>query len=319
VRRSIPFLVLLLATAAACSQADDNPSAPPGNAPADQTSNASEESEAAGDTSVAIPPELTAPRGRPSRETGPDLDPAAAPGVAFDYSYAFRLEAERIAEMQQEHQRLCARYGTRCRITGMDYRAANEDDVQAMLSFLVDPEIAGQFGRESVRAVTAADGTLAGSEIEGIEIGTALKTNTGNLEELQAELERVEARLARPGLRWRERARLDEERQDLRRQIAELRSVTDGQERQLATVPMLFRYGSGAFAPGPAPRQSLGQAAENAADNFLGGLNILAIIFVTLSPWILTILLIWGAVRFARRRLAGTPDAGGTVQADGTV
>ncbi len=307
-RRSLPLLVLLLATAAACNRADDN-SAAPGAAPPGQAGNAAEAA-ANSDSLTAIPPELPAPRARPSRETGPNLDPAAAPGVAFDYNYSFRLEAERIAEMQQEHQRLCGRYGPRCRITGMDYRAANEDDVEAMLSFLVDPEIAGQFGRESVRAVTAADGALAGSEISGTEIGTAIKANTGNIEELEAELARVEARLAGRGLGWRERERLDEERRDLRRQIAELRSTTTAQERQLATTPMLFRYGSGAFAPGPAPQATVGEAAERAADNFLGGLNILLILFVTLSPWLLTALLIWGAIRFARRRLARPPLPG---------
>lgn len=303
-RRSLPLLALLLATAAGCSQSDsDNASTrPPSETAADQTANASE---------MAIPPELTSPRARPSRETGPDIDPASAPGVAFDYTYAFRLEAERIAEMQQEHQRLCDRYGPRCRVTGMDYRATGEDDVEAMLSFLVDPAIAGQFGRESVSAVDAAGGELASSQIAGTEIGTAIKDNVGTIEELQAELRRVEARLARrtPSA---ERIRLEEQRQSLRAQIAALRSQTREQERQLATTPMVFRYGSGIYAPGPGRRPTVAEAAENAADSFLGGLNILLIVFVTLSPWLLTALMIWAVVRYLRRRLAAAPIAEGS-------
>jgi len=309
VRRSIPFLVLLLATAAACGQVEDAPSPPPGDtAAADQSSNAAQDM-AASESSARIPPELSARRGRPSHEMGPDLDPESAPGVAFDYRYSFRLEAERVAGMQQEHQRICERYGSRCRITGMDYRAANADDVEAMLSFLVDPAIAAQFGRESVRAVDAAEGQLTQSEVSGTDVGTALKANTGNLDELEAELARVEARLAR-NLRGRERARLDEERQSLRAQIAALRETTGAQERQLATTPILFRYGSGALAPGPAPEQTVGEAAERSADNFIAGMRILMIIFVTLSPWALAGLLIWGAVRFARRRLPAPGPAG---------
>ena len=302
-RRSLPVLVLLLATTASCGQGEDSPSTAPLNASADQAANASEAA-ADSEMSGAIPPELSAPRGRAERETGPDLDPEAAPGVAFDYRYSFRLEADRVAGMQQEHQRLCGRYGPRCRITGMDYRAANEDDVEAMLSFLVDPAIAGQFGRESVSAVTAADGELTESQIEGTDVGTSLKVNTGSLEELQAELERVEARLARRNLRWRERERLDDQRQSLRHQIAELRSTTGAQERQLATTPILFRYGSGNLAPGPARAVTVSEAFERSTDNFLGGLNILLVIFVTVSPWLLTGLLIWGLVRFLRRRRA---------------
>src|SRR4051812_36201297 len=152
-----------------------------------------------------------------------------APGVAFDVRYSFRLEADRVAEMQQEHQRLCARYGPRCRITGMDYRAANEDDVEAMLSFLVDPANAGQLGRESVRAVNAADGELTESEVSGSDVGTSLKTNAGTREELRAELARIEARIDQR-ISAAERARLDDQRQSLRQQIADLRATAGAQE-----------------------------------------------------------------------------------------
>jgi len=307
VRRSLPILALLLATTAACSEADRDRSAAPPNAAAGETANASE---AASDSELsAIPPELPAPRARPSREAGPGIDPQSAPGVAFDYRYSFRLEAERVAEMQQEHQRLCERYGPRCRITGMDYRAVNQDDVEAMLSFLVDPQIAGQFGRESVRAVEAADGELADSQVSGTEIGTELKRNTGNLAELRAELDRIEARLARGNLRRGERARIDDERQTLRQQIAALRDTTAQQEQSLATTPILFHYGSGNLAPGPARGPSVSQAFENATDSFRAGVNMLLVILVTLSPWLLTGLGLWWLVRFLRRRRPVTPEA----------
>ena len=292
-RRSLPFLVLLLATVAACSGEDASSPMPSDQIVQNAANDASE---------MAIPSELPAADGQSSRGTGPDMNPASAPGVAFDYRYSFRLEADRIAQMQQEHQRLCERYGPRCRITGMDYRAVNEDDVEAMLSLLVDPDIAGRLGRESERAVVAADGELASSEIEGTEIGTAIKTNTASLEELQAELARIDARLARPRLHWRERARLEDERRGLRTQIAELRSTTQAQERQLATTPMLFRYGSGRFAPAGGRDLSVTDAAENAADAFAGGIRILLIVFVTLSPWLLSGLLIWLGIRALRRR-----------------
>jgi hypothetical protein len=304
VRNSLSILALLLATTAACSRAgNDSATAPPA---ADRTANASDSEYS------AIPPELPAPHGRPNRETGPDLDPNMAPGVAFDVRYSFRLEADRVAEMQQEHQRLCARYGPRCRITGMDYRAANEDDVEAMLSFLVDPAIAGQFGRESVRAVNAADGELTESEVSGTDVGSSLKTNAGSLDELRAELARIEARLAARGLRWRERASLEDQRQSLRQQIADLRATAGAQEQALATTPILFRYGSGALAPGPARAATVREATEHAADNFLGGLRALLILFVTVSPWALTAFLLWAGFRFVRRRRPGqvaSPEA----------
>jgi len=304
VRRSLPLLALLLAGAAACSQVDDNRSRPGGATDSAGAANAASDV----DEPDSIPAELPAPRARPSREAGPGIDPGSAPGVAFDYRYSFRLEADRVAEMQQEHQRLCERYGSRCRITGMDYRAASQDDVEAMLSFLVDPQIAGQFGRESVRAVEAADGELADSQISGTQVGTALKANTGSLAELRAELDRIEARLAQGNLRAGERSQLDEERRTLRAQIAELRDTTAEQERSLATTPILFRYGSGNLAPGPARSPTLGEAVETATDTFRGGVTMLLVLLVMVSPWVLAALGIWWLVRLLRRR-APTPEA----------
>jgi len=306
VRRSIPLLALLLATTAGCGQAVND-----GNgirvAPTERTANSSADATEAN----AIPPELPAPAAHRSadRGTAPDIDPNLAPGVAFDFSYSFRLEADRVAEMQREHQQLCASYGPRCQVTGVDYRAVNDEDVEATLSFLVDPAIAAQFGREGVRAVTAADGELTDSRVAGTDVGTALKANNGQLEELQAELERVEARLAQPNLRSAERARLDEQRQSLRQQISTLSATTGEQEQRLATVPIQFRYGSGALAPGPGRGPTVGEATARAANNFLGALKFLLILFVSISPWVLTGLLAWLGFRAARKRWPGRAAA----------
>jgi hypothetical protein len=311
VKRSIPFLALLLATTAGCSQAvsDRNGTAA---APAERTANSTSADAA---EAHPIPPELPVLRGRPDRGTEPDVDPGSAPGVAFDYRYSFRLEADRVAGMQREHQELCARYGSRCRVTGVDYRAASAEDVEAMLSFAVDPAIAAQFGRESVRAVTAADGELTESSVAGTDVGTSLKADTGRLEELQAELERLEARLAQRNLPRAERASLDEQRQSLRQQIAALGATTGEQEQALATTPILFRYGSGALAPGPAHEPTIGEATAHAADNFLGVLKSLLIAFVSISPWVLTLLLLWLGFRAVRKRRPGAVAASEPIEA----
>ena len=298
-RHSIPLLALLLATTAGCSQAVND-----GNgttaAPAQRTANATADATEAN----AIPAELPAPAPRRSAEhgTAPDIDPNLAPGVAFDFSYSFRLEADRVAEMQREHQQLCASYGPRCQVTGVDYRAVNDEDVEATLSFLVDPAIAAQFGREGVRAVTAADGELTDSAVAGTDVGTALKANNGQLDELQAELDRVEARLARRDVGSAERAQLEEQRQSLRQQISTLSATTGEQEQRLATTPILFRYGSGALAPGPGRGPTVGEATARAANNFLGALKFLLIFFVSISPWVLTGLLAWLGFRAVRKR-----------------
>ncbi|MEA3030474.1 MAG: hypothetical protein QOG13_1799 [Sphingomonadales bacterium] len=295
-RRPLPYLVLLLTTAA-CSQ---------GGIP-DNSSVSGPASNAAADAGVA---EFETTPGRATRETGPAVNPANAPGVAFNYRYSFRLDAAHVAQVQQEHQRICERYTiARCRITGMVYRATSEDDVEAMLAFRVDPAIAGQFGREGVQAVTAAEGMLADSEISGTDVGAPLQANNRDLQRLEADLARIQAQLGRRGLPSEERSRLEYDAQMLRQQIADLRGTRDAQQQSLATTPILFRYGSGSLAPGFAQPPSLKHALADTADDFLYSLNLLLVVLVRLLPWGVAALLGWLVVRFARRRLLPKPVA----------
>ena len=85
----------------------------------------------------------------------------------------------------------------RCRITGMYYRVVNDRDIEAMLAFKLDPALARLFGRQGVEAVVRAEGMLTESEISGTDVGTAIRAAGRSLAELQADLARIEARLAR--------------------------------------------------------------------------------------------------------------------------
>ena len=298
-RVCLPVLIVLLTTVTACGDREQAPPEP--GTTAETIANEA-------DLAATPPAEVAAPRGPASRGTGPDIRPGSAPGVAFNYRYSFRLAAERVAEAQQEHQRLCERYGVnRCRITGMTYRAANEDDVEAMLALRLDPAIAGQFGREGVQAVLNADGTLTDSEISGTDVGSEIDSAGRSLAELTARLEQLEARIraARPA----DKGQLEYEAEALRQQIRELRGRREGQQRALATTPMLLRYGSGNLAPGPAPAPSLREALSDTGDDFLYSATVLLVVLVRLLPWGIAGLLVWGLVRYLRRRLTPLPPA----------
>ena len=67
---------------------------------------------------------------------GPNVRVSAAPGVAFNYRYAFRVPDAKIAAVQEEHAAACETLGlSRCRITGMRYSLIDEDEVTASLAF----------------------------------------------------------------------------------------------------------------------------------------------------------------------------------------
>jgi hypothetical protein len=291
VRRSLPLFALLLA-GTACGQSGQAPPRPQ----SEQMSNA------AADMAPAQLEASGSPSPAARTAAGPNVGPTAAPGVAFNYRYAFRLAAPRIAEMQEQHAQMCERLTVaRCRITGMYYRVVNDRDIEAMLAFKLDPAIARLFGRQGVEAVVRAEGMLTESEISGTDVGTAIRAAGRSLADLEADLARIEARLGQR-IPSGERESFEYEAQQLRAQIRALRDTRSEQQESLATTPMVFRYGSGDLVPGFAQRPTLKQAMQRATDNFLDGATMLLILVITLLPWALALALIWAIVRFVRRR-----------------
>lgn len=233
---------------------------------------------------------------------GPSISPTAAPGVAFNYRYAFRLAADRIAAVQEQHAARCEALGVnRCRITGMLYRRHDDENIEARLSFKLDPSIARIFGREAVGTVTQAEGMLVESEISGTDVGTSIRQAGRSIAEMREELARLEARL-RGRIGAGEKSDLEYQVQQLRASISAAEQNRAEAQESLATTPMTFAYGSGHVVPGPQPRRPLGESLEDAWDNFLGGASVLFVLLVTLLPWILLGLAAFLLVRWIHRR-----------------
>jgi hypothetical protein len=241
----------------------------------------------------------------------PGIAPSAAPGVAFNYRYAFRLPADRISRVQEQHAQMCERLGlSRCRITGMLYRVVNEGDIEGRLAFKLDPAIARAFGKQGADAVTSADGMLVESEITGEDVGSEIESATRNEGQLTDELRRIEGQLARSGLGAAERAQLQLQAQQIRDQIRASSAGRQERQQMLATTPVTFIYGSGDLVPGFDTHRPFRDAVRRASENFVGGLAWLLVLVVTLLPWAAAAALgYWLWRRFwPRRRGAAAAD-----------
>jgi hypothetical protein len=242
----------------------------------------------------------------------PGVDVTAAPGVAFDYRYAFRLPGNRISAVQEAHAQACEKLGIdRCRITGMRYRLVDQKDVEAMLALRLDPKLARQFGKDATGAVEKAEGMLVDQEITGEDVGSKIAGATRSEADLREELRRVEAELARPVPMIRgsvapqaavDRQSLLDRAQEIRGQLRALGEGKESDKQALAGTPMVFNYGSGSVVPGFDVRSPLRDALQRAADNFVGGFAAILVILLTLIPWLLVAGVgIW-AFRRARKR-----------------
>ena len=220
--------------------------------------------------------------------SGPGIGVTAAPGVAFNYGYAFRLPAPSIAAVQERHAQACEELGVnRCRITGMRYRLVNGKDIEAMLAFKLDPAIAREFGKQGIATVFDAEGMLVESEISGVDAGASIAAADRNEAQLKDEIADAERRLAQPGLSNSERQSLTARLAQLRDSIRGTQQARDADERSLAKTPMVFNYGSGRLVPGFDSGPSLSDAFDQSIDNLRGGLIFMLIAAITLLPWLL--------------------------------
>jgi hypothetical protein len=295
-RKIVPFLMLF--AAAGCG------------AESDRAEQQSSQDLKTYDTSESPPPPPAAPPMEVSsdssaRMSAPAISPSAAPGVAFNYRYAFRLQGERISAVQEQHAAACEKLGLdRCRITGMRYRLVNERDVEAMLAFKLDPAIARAFGKRGIEAVAKADGMLVDSEISGVDVGTQIDASTRTEARLEEDLRRIEQQLARPGLRAGERVELQQQAQQLRESIRANQTGREENRESLARTPVVFSYGSGDLVPGFDSGPRFRQAIERAGNNLLGSLVWMFVALITLLPWALLVFLAWRLWRFLSRRYA---------------
>lgn len=244
----------------------------------------------------------------------PSVGVTAAPGVAFNYRYAFRLPNTAIGKVQEQHAQMCEKLGLdRCRITGMRYRLIDEDNVSASLQLKLDPTLARQFGKDAVARVGEAEGMLVDSEISGVDAGSQIKTATKSIARNRDALAQLERQLAD--------ARTATDRESIREQIAELQRQINAtsdtradSEESLATTPMTLDYGSGRSVPGFDDRSPLRDAFRQAGAAFENILAGVIIVLGAILPFALIVglaLWLWRRFRPAgwKKAQADTPGA----------
>jgi Domain of unknown function (DUF4349) len=215
------------------------------------------------------------------------VSPSVAPGVAFQYQYDFRVPGDRIEAVQDEHAAACETLGlSRCQITGLSFNQSENGYPQGRMQFLLDPAIARKFGRDAIASVEKAEGVLATSNVSGEDVGSQIATSQVRSAGIEAEVKRIEERLAGKGL-------ANDERVELRRRAEELRDMLGSEKAQrrtgearLATTPVAFNYsgnmglgGSGAF----------GEAWSASSSSMTTMLSLMLMLLGVVLPWLLPI------------------------------
>lgn len=241
---------------------------------------------------------------------GPGVAVTAAPGVAFNYHYAFRLPPARISAAQEAHAQACEKLGIlRCRITGMRYTLLGDDRIAASLAFKLDPTIARAFGKQGIATIDAADGMLVNAEITGTDAGAAIGRAQQQLGDVKAQLARIDQQLARPGIGKDVRATLEQQRAEIAQAPAQTNAQIADLRDSLATTPMVFDYESGRVIRSFDPRSPFADALATITASAQTTLIVVLQVLATLVPPLVVLgllWLLWRALAPLRKRLTLT-------------
>lgn len=234
---------------------------------------------------VGVDPSMMA-GGQSGKATGGSEGSDAAIGDDFDYRYAFRLPAARIAEVQDTHVRACDQLGrARCRVLTNRYHVNDADNsVSAILAFQIDPSIAHGFGRTAGGTVKMAGGLVMDSRMIGTDGATRAG---GTVARLREEIANIDMQL-KGQLSDSQRLAATEKQERFRSAVATIGELNQAAPQGVATAPILFTYQSGNVIP------SLGGSAtatfDNAGQTFIQSAAAMAQVLAGVGPWLLVLL-----------------------------
>ncbi len=292
-RRLLAATALLAITA--CSKADDSSANREAAPAATEAADASAESAAgSGTTSIAEHP--------------PAIDANIAPGVAFDYTYAFSLPEVQIARVQEEHAALCAKLGvSHCRVTGLAFNKERDGSINAHMAFKLDPALALRFARDATDLVDRADGNLETSDVKGEDVGSGIIADDKTVAGIKAELAKIDVQLKIPGLSRDVRGGLVAQAGELRAQLRNLEVERDAKVETLATTPVLFNYEPGDTLFGMSRSSPLRQGLSTGQSSFAAMFAFLALLIGAAGPWLLAGgAIFWAVRRFTKRTRPAT-------------
>lgn len=216
----------------------------------------------------------------------PRIGIEAAPGVAFDYAYTFRLADDRISKVQEDHAAACETLGVqRCRIVDVRYQLSDERLVEAQTQFKLDPGIARRFGANAIASVEKAEGVLADASVAGEDVGTEILASQQRSAGSETEIARIEERLKSGGLDKRERAELLAQISQLRGQLGDERQSRRTGEARIAWTSVAFNYVSDGGLPGIGHENPFANAGETLVRSGSTTLTFVLTLGAAILPW----------------------------------
>jgi len=228
--------------------------------------------------------------------------PAAAPKIAYVYSYGFRVGRDEIAPLQERHADMCIKLGPlTCQVRSLQQNGAEDDYGYGELQLSVAADKAREFGRELVAATEKAGGDQVSSTIEGEDLSKQIVDTEARLRSREVLRDRLMEVLRTRKGSVQELVEAERGVAQVNEEIDQARSWLQEMRGRVAYSRITVTYQSQGAGPGGfvEPIRRAVSSIGPVAGNVIGGLILLLTIFLPLG---LIGYGLWRLFRWLRRR-----------------
>ena len=233
----------------------------------------------------AAPADMAAEGGDGESISTPDI-PAAAPKIAYVYSYGFRVARDEIAPLQERHADLCIKLGPlTCQVRSLQQNGAEDDYGYGELQLSVAADKAREFGRDLVVATEKAGGDQVSSSIEGEDLSKQIVDTEARLRSREVLRDRLMEVLRTRKGSVQELVEAERGVAQVNEEIDQARSWLQEMRGRVAYSRLTVTYQSESAGPGgffEPIRKAIGSIGP-VAGNVIGGLILLLTIFVPIG------------------------------------
>ena len=228
--------------------------------------------------------------------------PAAAPKIAYVYSYGFRVGRDEIAPLQERHADMCIKLGPlTCQVRSLQQNGAEDDYGYGELQLSVAADKAREFGRELVAATEKAGGDQVASSIEGEDLSKQIVDTEARLRSREVLRDRLMEVLRTRKGSVQELVEAERGVAQVNEEIDQARSWLQEMRGRVAYSRVTVTYQSEGAGPGgffEPIRKSIGSIGP-VAGTVIGGMIVLLTIF---GPIALVVFGLWLLLKRIRRR-----------------
>ncbi|GAB5347968.1 DUF4349 domain-containing protein [Alteriqipengyuania sp. 357] len=228
--------------------------------------------------------------------------PAAAPKIAYVYSYGFRVPREEIAPLQERHADMCENLGPlTCQVRSLEQNGAEDEYGYGRLELSVAADRARDFGRELAQAVESEGGSQISSSIGGEDLSKQIVDTEARLRSREVLRDRLMEVLHTRKGSVQELVEAERGVAQVNEEIDQARSWLQEMRGRVAYSRITVTYQSEGARPGGfvEPIRRAVSSIGPVAGNVIGGLILLLTIFLPLG---LIGYGLWRLFRWLRRR-----------------